>query len=74
VSDVKWGEVGHAFVVAHTGARLNAETLRCFLSERLAKYKIPAHYDFVDQLPRTGSGKTDKRTLRQTVNEADERG
>jgi fatty-acyl-CoA synthase len=69
VPDIKWGEVGHAYVVAHAGAPLTAETLRYFLSERLAKYKIPVHYHFVEHLAKTGSGKTDKRALRQAISD-----
>lgn len=64
VADDKWGEVGHAFVVARPGQVLDSETLRTWLSQRLAKYKIPKHYTFLDELPKTGSGKADKRVLR----------
>ncbi|MEV4648300.1 hypothetical protein [Saccharopolyspora sp. NPDC049357] len=64
VPDERWGEVGRAFVVRHLGAELTSEDLRDFLRPRLAKYKIPAHVDVVDQLPRTGSGKVQKSRLR----------
>ncbi|RBP66061.1 fatty-acyl-CoA synthase [Brevibacterium sanguinis] len=62
--DERWGEVGHAFVVAAPDT--DPEDLRAFLLTRLAKYKVPKHFDIVDSLPRTGSGKVHKVTLRRT--------
>jgi fatty-acyl-CoA synthase len=40
------------------------EELREFLLTRLAKYKIPRYVTFVDDLPKTGSGKIQKLRLR----------
>lgn len=64
IPDERWGEVGRAFVVCHPGTELTRDDLRDFLRARLAKYKIPAHVDVVDHLPRTGSGKIQKSQLR----------
>lgn len=64
VPDQKWGEVGRAFVIRRPGTTLTAEELRAHLQGRLAKYKVPVHYEFVDTLPRTGSGKVQKSALR----------
>ena len=63
VPDEKWGEVGHAFVVRSQGAPVTAEELREFLRAGLAKYKVPVHFTFPGQLPRTGSGKIRKADL-----------
>ncbi|MFF7474224.1 long-chain-fatty-acid--CoA ligase [Streptomyces sp. NPDC008092] len=60
----RWGEVPRAFVVLRPGAAAGAEELREFCRTRLAKFKVPARFDFVDVLPRTPSGKVLKRTLR----------
>ncbi|MFF5987106.1 acyl-CoA synthetase [Prauserella flavalba] len=60
----RWGEVPKAFVVLRTGAALDAEHLRDFCRERLAKFKVPAEIQFIDELPRTPSGKVLKRDLR----------
>jgi fatty-acyl-CoA synthase len=60
----RWGEVPRAFVVLRPGAAAGAEELREFCRTRLAKFKVPARFDFVDILPRTPSGKVLKRTLR----------
>ena len=64
VPDEKWGEVGCAFIVTRPGMTVTAEELREFLRPRLAKYKIPVYFEFVDDLPKTGSGKIQKTALR----------
>ena len=43
---------------------LSAEDLVAFSREHLASYKIPRSVAFIDELPRTGSGKVLKRLLR----------
>ncbi|MFJ9241336.1 long-chain fatty acid--CoA ligase [Streptomyces sp. NPDC101776] len=60
----RWGEVPRAFVVFRPGEDAGAEELREFCRARLAKFKVPARFDIVDELPRTPSGKVLKRTLR----------
>ncbi len=60
--DATWGEVGVAFVVAR-GTPPTGEELAAFLSTRLAKYKIPKEFIFVDALPRTPYGKVVKAEL-----------
>jgi acyl-CoA synthetase (AMP-forming)/AMP-acid ligase II len=64
VPDEKWGEVGRAFIVFLPGERVDPAELRVFLGSRLARYKIPAYLDVVDDLPRTGSNKVRKAPLR----------
>jgi fatty-acyl-CoA synthase len=58
-----WGEVGIAFVVAD-GEPQSSDELTAFLGEKLAKYKIPREFVFVDALPRTPYGKVVKGELR----------
>ncbi|MFE2881480.1 acyl-CoA synthetase [Streptomyces graminifolii] len=60
----RWGEVPRAFVVFRPGESAGPEELREFCRARLAKFKVPARFDIVDELPRTPSGKVLKRTLR----------
>ncbi len=52
------GEEVAAFVVARSGAELDAETVRGYARERIAAYKYPRHVILVEQLPRgpTGEG------------------
>ncbi|MEU1302549.1 acyl-CoA synthetase [Streptomyces shenzhenensis] len=64
LSHPRWGEVPRAFVVFRPGVSAGAEELREFCRARLAKFKVPARFEVVDELPRTPSGKVLKRTLR----------
>jgi fatty-acyl-CoA synthase len=63
--DDDWGEVLHAYVVSRDDA-LTAEDLEawCKASDDLADYARPRSYEFVDDLPRTTSGKLDHAALR----------
>ncbi|MGC8604762.1 MAG: class I adenylate-forming enzyme family protein, partial [Desulfomonilaceae bacterium] len=63
-----WGETVICFIVPKKGETLDPEVLRKTLSERLAKYKIPREFHFVDELPHTASGKVMKFTLRNFDN------
>jgi fatty-acyl-CoA synthase len=63
--DPRWGEVGRAVIAAVPGARPDPGALRVFLRERLAGYKIPRTFDFIDALPRSATGKVDKAALQQ---------
>ncbi|GAB3562070.1 long-chain fatty acid--CoA ligase [Amycolatopsis endophytica] len=62
VPDERWGEVGLAFVVA--GSEVDAGALRARLRERLAGFKVPRQFRFVDELPKTATGKVRKPALR----------
>ena len=63
VPDERWGESGRAHVVLRPGARIGAEDLRAWGRERLAAFKIPRHFVFEAELPRTASGKVQKHRL-----------
>ncbi len=60
----EWGETVHAVVVVREGGSLDAEGVMAFARERLASYKVPRGVTFIDELPKTGSGKVLKRELR----------
>ncbi|MCR2800265.1 long-chain fatty acid--CoA ligase [Microbacterium sp. zg-Y818] len=64
VADERWGEVPLAVVSLKGGAHLPADAIAQHLNGRLAKYKIPQHVVFTDELPRTASGKVRKADLR----------
>ena len=58
-----WGEAGIAFVVPGEEAP-SPDDLAAFLGERLAKYKVPREFVFIEALPRTAYGKVVKGELR----------
>jgi fatty-acyl-CoA synthase/long-chain acyl-CoA synthetase len=60
----EWGESVHAVVVLRPGATLTAEDVQAHARGLLASYKIPRSVSFVEELPKTGSGKLLKRELR----------
>ena len=62
--DPEWGEVVVAFVVARPGQRLDAATLDAHCLERIARFKRPKRYLFVDALPKNNYGKVLKTELR----------
>jgi long-chain acyl-CoA synthetase len=66
VPDERWGETVKALIVVRPGVPEPApEELVTFARERLAGYKLPRAIGFVDDLPRTPSGKVLKRELRE---------
>ncbi len=64
VPDEVFGESVRAAVVLRTGKSASAEELIAFCRSRLAGFKCPRAIDFLSELPRTGSGKIQKRALR----------
>jgi len=65
VPDDKWGEQVAAFVRPAAGETATETELFAFLRERLAPYKTPRHWVFVDDYPLTASGKIQKFVLRE---------
>jgi O-succinylbenzoic acid--CoA ligase len=63
VPDSRWGQAPAAFVVKR--AAVAEDELRTFCGQRLARYKIPAYFRFVESLPRNAGGKLVRRVLRQ---------
>jgi fatty-acyl-CoA synthase len=60
----KWGETPQAFVVLRSGATATEEELIGFVRDRLAHFKAPRGVTFVDELPKTATGKIQKFVLR----------
>jgi len=61
---VKWGERPHAFVVLRNGTMATEAELKQFARENLAHFKAPEWVSFVDELPKTATGKVQKYILR----------
>jgi fatty-acyl-CoA synthase len=62
--DQQWGEAGLAYVIATGEPPWTEDSLREALRGRLAPFKIPKRVRFVEDLPRTPSGKVRKQDLR----------
>lgn len=67
IPDEKWGELVTAFVALRPGHSLAAGELLEWCRSRLAGYKRPRRVVFVDQLPKSGAGKVQKRLLRENL-------
>ena len=66
--DERLGEVPVAVVFPREGSTIDEAGLRDFLRERLAAFKVPARILFADSpLPRLGTGKIDRVTLKQQL-------
>jgi acyl-CoA synthetase (AMP-forming)/AMP-acid ligase II len=50
------------------GEEIDPAELQVVVSQRLAKYKVPAHVEFVDALPRKPNGKVTKSELAAAAN------
>jgi benzoate-CoA ligase family protein len=60
-------EKPRAFVVLRDGGTADAAALQAHVKERLSPHKYPRDVRFVTALPRTGSGKVDRRALREVA-------
>jgi fatty-acyl-CoA synthase len=60
----RWGERPGALVVAAPGEPVDPEVLKDFLAERVARWWVPDAIVLVDELPKTGVGKYDKKLIR----------
>ncbi|MFW2336329.1 class I adenylate-forming enzyme family protein [Ilumatobacter sp.] len=61
----EWGEIVHAVVVRRPGSELDEADVTAYAREHLAGYKLPRSFSWMDELPKTGSGKILKRELRR---------
>ncbi|HUP87262.1 MAG TPA: AMP-binding protein [Acidimicrobiales bacterium] len=64
VPDDEAGELPKAFVVLKPGAEASAEDLREFVKSKVASYKQVRQVAFVDEIPKSASGKILRRMLR----------
>ncbi|NQU30659.1 MAG: long-chain fatty acid--CoA ligase [Anaerolineae bacterium] len=63
IPDPYRGETVKAWVVVKPGETLTEEEIKEFSREKLAKYKVPSHVEFRDELPKTTVGKILRREL-----------
>jgi len=66
VDDEQFGQRLKAVVVLRDGASVSEEDIKKHVKANLAGYKVPRDVEFVDELPRTSTGKVLKRELRES--------
>jgi acyl-CoA synthetase (AMP-forming)/AMP-acid ligase II len=64
IPDQRWGEAVKAMIVLKSGYSASAEEIIAYCSDHLAGYKRPKTVSFVEDLPRTSSGKIMKKKIR----------
>lgn len=64
IADEKYGEIVGAFIKLKAGVGLSQEDVQEFCRGQIARYKIPKHVFFIDDFPKTASGKIQKFKLR----------
>jgi acyl-CoA synthetase (AMP-forming)/AMP-acid ligase II len=64
VEDADFGQRLKAVIVVREGHDLEVDEVKRFVKSNLAGYKVPRDVDFVDELPRTSTGKVLKRELK----------
>ena len=65
VPSEKWGETPKALVVLREGASATEEEMIRFCRNNMAHFKCPTSIEFIDELPRTVTGKLQKFKLRE---------
>ena len=63
VPDPKWGQVPALFVAFHDGESMTSDEILSFMTNSLAKYKIPKYVKILPALPRNGTGKIVRNEL-----------
>jgi acyl-CoA synthetase (AMP-forming)/AMP-acid ligase II len=71
VDDEKFGQRLKAVVVLREGASASEDDLKGHVKANLAGYKVPREVEFMDELPRTSTGKVLKRHLKENAPEED---
>ncbi|BBX49863.1 long-chain-fatty-acid--CoA ligase FadD2 [Mycolicibacterium poriferae] len=65
VEDKEWGHRLRCFVVKVEGSSIDEDTIKTYVRENLARYKVPREVVFIEELPRNPTGKILKRELRE---------
>lgn len=73
VPDQRWGETVKALVVPEKGKSVTVEDVDRVCRENIAAYKRPRSVEFLDHLPKTGSGKIQRHELRRRYWEGSDR-
>jgi len=63
IDDEEMGQRLTAFVVSRPGSSLSLDEVREYVRSHLARFKVPRHVEFVDEIPRNSMGKVLRRDL-----------
>jgi acyl-CoA synthetase (AMP-forming)/AMP-acid ligase II len=74
VDDEEFGQRLKAVVVTRSGKELSEDEVKKYVKSNLAGYKVPRDVDFIDELPRTSTGKVLKRELKEDGEEGGDDG
>lgn len=67
VPDPDWGEAGAAMIVPVAGQTIDEDELLSWAGTRVARYKLPRHVVIAQDLPKSGYGKIEKKTVRAAL-------
>lgn len=67
IPDSYYGEIVKAYIVPEVNGRLIVDNIIQFAGKQLAKYKVPARIEFIEELPRNAAGKILKSALRERI-------
>jgi fatty-acyl-CoA synthase len=65
IPDERWGERPLAVVVLREGQTVEADDLKAHLAGKYAKWQVPDRFEFIEEIPRTATGKFKKTALRE---------
>jgi long-chain acyl-CoA synthetase len=65
VKDAQKGEIPKAYISLKAGEKATEKEIRDYLKEKIANYKLPRYIKFLDELPKTPTGKILKKDLRE---------
>jgi fatty-acyl-CoA synthase len=65
IPDRQWGEIGLAVCVLETGHSADEAVLSEFLAGKVTRYKMPARYLFINEIPKSAYGKITKKIVRE---------
>jgi acyl-CoA synthetase (AMP-forming)/AMP-acid ligase II len=69
----RWGESVHAVIALRPDTTLTIDEVEATCKSQLASYKTPRSIEFVDEIPKTGTGKVMRRELRDAAWQGRER-
>lgn len=68
--DARLGEEVAAWIILRPGARLTTDALKDWCKEKIARFKVPRHIRFADDMPLTATGKPQKFKMREMMCDA----